>query len=42
MIPEALALWRKAYAIHLNILGPNHPYTKNNAAMLLKYDPLVP
>jgi len=41
-IPEAVTLWRRAYAICLKALGPDHPYTKDDAAMLRKYDPPGP
>jgi len=41
-IPEAVALWRRAYAIRLRALGPDHPYTKGDAAMLREYDPPGP
>jgi len=41
-IPEAVTLWRRAYAICLKALGPDHPYTKDDAAILRKYDPPGP
>ncbi len=41
-VREAVALWRKSYAIRLKALGPDHPYTKDDAEMLRKYDPPGP
>jgi|GEM_PF-4931886 len=41
-IPAAVALWRRSYPIRLKALGPDHPYTKGDAAMLRKYDPPGP